>query len=666
MKYQRLYAEMHQTFGDTYSARAAKTYDEFAPMHITEPHRNCDEMGSLFNRCCLVASRGGAEPSLEFLDIHSGRPERRAQLESGHTPYSLDVSPGGSAFAYGTRRGRIGVEKFGNHVISGDATSLYVDISEPILSVCFLRDNELAVSTSEEKLYVFSVSDSGSLRQSYLIAGSTYCALKSAGNGVLVALSTGGDLHLFAAPFTSPKKVVAGPRPPRKSAMSTICYWDRADKLAYPVAGGSLALLELESGVLRIMPAHHGDFYATLQVGEHLITIGSQDRLCHVWCPDNLCITSSCRAPRGILTGTPLADSSNQLVGLDDCGNAAVYEIADEALHKRMDIKGENYRTVAGPQHRAYNELKSNWIKGQVESACEMLLTSLNIGDERETVAWHERLKACGAEPTSLRIQARHAATNGELSASLIHCKRLVDIIVDDLEHVDLLLYAAETFERAWCLGNAAATYARANAITSSHALSEIYQLVTQTIKIMTDSPWVIDDQHLSAQQISHAVNFLGEQISGRILLKKLEPIVCQGATLVPSRIRSKFQDLRQAEKWSDCVTSVDLDVWWLDYRSRVKTSTLVFGRTDSLGLAGVELVVKVLHQDQHTLLLPCITQSIQLQSACHYQLPTDGVAISRLDEISQNSHALNVWIRDIESLLGQAVWRLKNELEGQ
>lgn len=338
----------------------------------------------------VFAGGGSKNPSLMMWPKpgEETKPTVVSRFNHGYSVYALDVSPGASRIAAGTKAGLLQVYALSDFQASENSTPLFEVFHQPgIVSLAFCTDDILASGGLNGNIKIWSVTQKRQLAEFQAHTNGVF-ALRRLGS--LVLASIGGDniLRIWDLDTLETKYESSSFDLPKIRALACLDYNPASSQLMHPSASGALYAYDLfDNFGKHEIAAHDGNFSAFACGPRYVVTAGSDDAMIKLWkqSMDEPLIQTP--APSGVLTAAWTGTDSVITVYTD--GSGQIWKV-DSQLLPGPRIYDLDLRTVTGlPVELLYRQrLTANkqWRDEKLSQLKEIISDSTNLNQIAVTV----------------------------------------------------------------------------------------------------------------------------------------------------------------------------------------------------------------------------------------------------------------------------------------
>ena len=359
---------------------------------------------------------GGAKPGFVAVDLAAETwavmPHRH--FFPGDSVYCLAPNPSRSLCAFGTRNGRLSLLRLDAQWREGTPPEIEeLDRSSAILSLCWARENLLAVCEKSGACRLWDISEPEASPASLETDGARVCSLLPIADGELLGLSTKGRMIHWSLDDGHILNGADVPAPPGLAASVNMIAWS-PETVAYPAEGGGLALYKPQSGDCDLREAHDGDFLAITNWGDELLTAGFSDRrLCRWSLADGKPIEQYV-LPERVLSMAALDYEQRYALFADVTGIAWAGTVESNSVVRRYRFEDKDYRTAVGPSHAT---LRARQYAAQ-EDQVSRLISDARVMIERGNVMGFDiaicQLTGIGREIEAIELQVDKSINDGD------------------------------------------------------------------------------------------------------------------------------------------------------------------------------------------------------------------------------------------------------------
>jgi len=294
----------------------------------------------------IYLGRAGDRPGLTMLDLDRMQFEEVLSLPPAHSVYALDVNVDTGILAAGTRGGRLYCMACCGSRKVGDVET-YRHCRGQLLAVCVLDESLVCSTDSTGQCLIWLIHGNDS-PASLSTGGKTVCSLTMIGDDELMGLATDGCVLFWSVPDRTLTKCIKGPRPARKYALVNAIHWSEREILFYPTDNGSLAVWDMRTMESASLPAHKGDCYVVFRFGDHVVSVGANDRMCLTWDMESRTSLRSVSLPwpNSLIAGVPLDRGDQTMMLIDVEGTVLTYDIDSNSIDFIQGCQDGCYRSL--------------------------------------------------------------------------------------------------------------------------------------------------------------------------------------------------------------------------------------------------------------------------------------------------------------------------------
>jgi len=605
----------------------------------------------------VLLGKGGLSPGIQAVDLLSGKPGGSIILPYGHSVYTIAMEWETGSIAIGTKLGRV----FLISSLEGEGISHSRALAQgaPVLSLSWLHKSTLAVSDTAGRVLVWDTHP-GTLPKTLHVGAGVICSLINLPNDELAGLSTEGNLHFWDSFKGGLLRSIDCYTPSHISALVHLRYWRANHTLVYPAEDGYLSFCDLRTFEMSYVKGHEGTVYATWVSGEHLLSMGLEDKRLKIWQvrPDRH--LEDFMMPRGAIALFTPDDSLKKILVVEADGSAVSYEINEASPTLLRHFAGKDYRVMM----RCYPIQIPSLVHPQEE---EIRRISEDILDKSGQIPnddlenMHVRLTGLGYEHVSLALKADHAEKQGNLVESLQLRSLLVDLLDKDNPAVCLSMerYAA-TLVKLWHLPEANQVCMDILGIYPSYKFSIRPQDITEMAELMAGSQWLIAPDFPIELIIDSAI-VVGKRFSGSYIINKLSQEDCGEWELTSTVIATKYADVCREIGIRKLPTASAESRIYLSRDGARKIDIILFGDGQTNRIKGLQFALEVFNGNPGTRVVPLVL----------FDWPDSGKAGSIEEENSQalttltrirDGYKPNAYLSAVHKAVKQALRRLITE----
>lgn len=607
---------------------------------------------SSINRVLLGS--GGCAPRVDFFSPETESVTRLVRLAQGQSVYAIAQAPYDQDVAvFATKGGSVSQLRDEDGSSSeGDTRVADLRLRTPILAICYVDTSQVAISDATGRCCLWKV---GSEIPFVDLEGKdrVVCSLLKLDESRLMGLAVTGELLFWDLHNGRLVGTVLAAPPPTRAASVHLYHWRAHNAVAYPGAGGDFVLYLPESGEVRQITAHQGDFYALFVIEDDLLTVGAQDARLKRWEVESDTPVAEFTAPSRVISGAPLYRREPMLLLIRENGRAGIYSFAEEELQLRQLLPGDDYRTVVGP---SWDSMKSHATHHRAEEARQIAIhiqDGLQHAPTEDLERSHDRLVELGYEHVSLALRAECAHRQEDIVAELRAYQSLFRVLPQDhSEMARSLERYAGLLEHVWQMTEAQHVYRRLVAI--GHDCSVNIERLSPYVQGLTIGTTVIETA-VPVSTIMNAAQLFDSPVSARFLIKALDPVQCGGARLDPEQIVAKYEQVRCADKGASLPTATWSRVHWLTPSTAHEVDLVTFGDSECDESNGLQFGLKIVCAHVQSVVVPVVL----MDPACDATGPRESMSPRLFITDPGNRVRSNGWLSRIHHAACQALRRL-------
>jgi len=613
------------------------------------------EKGVSMERAILV-STGGDRPAVHAVDAVTREVTEILSFETGDSPYALARDPSTHQIACGTRRGRLALGQ------PGGAWDFHGH-DAPILTVCFAGLNTVAAGDEFGRVW-FVDWGSGRTHMHAPPDGTPapVSALSRGMNGQVVVLWADGRIEWLPPPYTAFAATVKGPEPAPMGGFVNLVSCSAEGMLAYPAAEGGLVLVEEESKIHHVLPAHEGEFYAVVAYTNGGFTVGYLDSRLLCWRDGWKLPSPAAVAPTGIVAAAPLVSDGAALLLINQAGVATAYAVTESALQHVEDLPLENCRTVLGLDSGALEAARQAWLLAESTYFAEELDQSLSVGDAEGAAECCRALAGLGQEHIALERQMAAALDAGDIVRTAEVLKAALDSDIRAPESTRVLQMGARVLHDVglWSAAKSLrktidAAGASGQEGTSEGSLGREYPGDMEPPGLVEPGPDIPLESILTVAEI------LACEIRGRYVMAELGELPCSGVAADSESFHAEYMALRH-EDARDAFSPAQIEeLSYLTQGTARNVRMVTLWASDAECLAGSALSLEIVCRLRITTV--CAREVFQVPVRLeaeatmeHLQRVREALAIFRSEKTLRS-----LWLRDMLAVTRSVLWRLRN-----
>ena len=563
---------------------------------------------------------GGERPRFEILKIATWQVFQPCHLMAGESVYAIALNPSKKILAAGTRNGTIHLLAWLENSKDGKSfSSQQIAHGAPVLSVHWVNEDLLAVSDSKHRCSVWNTLQPSLPPIEVQTGKGSICALNEINHGILVGLSTRGELFLWEMPKGTVLQTAQVPPPPRKGAGVSLTHWLAAGALVYPAAGGELVLYDPRTGRTRTRPAHRGEFYAVCNLAETLITAGLNDHRLVGWLSDDPSPFFEIAIDQEIISLAVLNDEQKWLLLIDTQGNATVRQLTGERLVSEAIIGGTDYRLAVGPSPEDLAAFRAQKRDAEIQGLLREANDRIENEEYQDLEAIYDRLETLGRTREVLEMKVREAERKHDPVGELRARTELTDHLADSPDALAHLRELAALLRRLWQFEEAELIDDRIASRKPDCLAPGMAGHAHQYRDPFNSRDCVLvpnDDTDL--ETLMKTGTFLRKRFVGRLQIRIVREMV-QDVGLSAGEIAKKFEEIAD-EEVNDLLPRPRIeDLSWLSADLAQSVPTVTFSSDASSEARGLQLALQVHSDRAQTVVIPVVL----LDSGLLDQVPT-------------------------------------------
>ena len=216
---------------------------------------------------------GGLNSRIELRSSLNPSVHNTLYLSRFNSVYALDLNIETGNLAVGTKGGLIIIiENMANHLDFSLKNIIKLHQGAPVLSICWVTANVLAVSDAAGRCYLWSYQTNSPTPYILPVLDTPICALLRLKEGSIVGLSTKGTLQIWQMNPCRLEQSVRVPEPGSKAALVLLKYWAENNTIVYPDKEGNIAQVIFPALEVNFHRLNNGEFYAFDCFDEYLGT----------------------------------------------------------------------------------------------------------------------------------------------------------------------------------------------------------------------------------------------------------------------------------------------------------------------------------------------------------------------------------------------------------
>jgi len=598
---------------------------------------------------------GGGQPGVWAISDSTTPARRLTAFPPGNSVYALGVDGQTGRIAAGTRAGRIEVlpPSPGESGLGGSCELSLVQ-GAPVLCVCFADESRLLAADTAGRCLVWDLLDAARPPR-VLDAGDGVCSLLGVGEEMLVGLSVTGKLIFWGLPDLKVSRIHDCPKPPRSHALVALVHWPAQEAIAFPAADGGLVLCGLDGGEPHACGAHRGEFYAVMEGGECLYTVGRQDRCLRVWGGPEGSPMEECAAPAGVIAGHALWDGSGRLVLVTEDGHAGIYAHEARGLSLERRLEGGDYRIASGsrPEDRlAFEAARRHARACELQAQIQAAMASRQAADIEPL---HRELVALGYQAASLGMRAQSAAQQDDLLAELRSRHQLAALLPPhDPRAAESLRRYVSVLERVWRPAEA-----RRAAAQGSFQESEEAQSARERMAALLGGQDCVTEPDVPVPVLIQAADLLQKPFLGLWLLEVADSIPLPGSDADAEAIALKYSQERETDGREGLPLAHARAMTWLSRSGAREVETILFDTPARGGHPVLRLALQVDRDGLQTVLVPAVL----FDAGAGLTEPHATIHNHRLLQALENRDCrerFDSWCRAVLAVLSRSLRRLR------
>lgn len=556
-------------------------------------------------RVSVLLGAGGNRPRVDLLDCHTGAVTTLLEAPPGESVYAMDIAPHHGSAVFGTKGGSIYIAD----ILAASAESLTPSFRHgaPIRSICFIDANAVAYcDTSDQCLLWGGANASSPFELSTGKHGEVSCLIRCPDG--LTGVTRDGKVLCWAIPPVSTPSVRQGLPPARPKALARCVYWKAANAVAYPGVGGRLVLCELAGNGISSIPAYGSDFYAMVELGDDLITIGTGDACLKRWSVGKSEPVDVVEAPANITAAALLPGLKDRLLLVDKEGNARTFALTEGSLIEDGRLSGSDYRVTLGPSSEAVDDYREAMRSAEAERIEDELREKLQNGALEGAGLLLERLDALAPIHVSLSFRAHFASANGDLVQELRYRQELARRLPDAPGAVEELQRFIEVLLHVWQVEEACSVLERVLSISYSDENERLLHDALRYADRLADNSCVIvlnDEAKISF--LIECASALGKAFRGTYMINEWEqhPVQCWGTKIRPEALVEKYEANRTTRRGDNLPSVYHQEIAWASHQELGSLEGGVCFSASAQGIDGLELVLRFRDTTPETVVVP-------------------------------------------------------------
>lgn len=545
----------------------------------------------------ILLGRGTPSPGVAIV-LPDGRTESLIDLHEGQSVYALDVSPGGTTLAAGTRNGLIAVVSASDEDQPFEEKPPFFTLLQgvPILSVCWIDEDHFAASDTAGRVLLWDLNNTRNPRRLKTNQGVVVSLLTVPGCP-LAGICADGRLLIWDRPDGDPTCDRRQPPPPSiYSLIKAFCDADR-QTIYYPGRGGALVEFTLGGGQ-QIRQAHQDDFYALIPGEEFFFTAGRSDGRLKVWRPGKRKCEMEFATPLGVIDASLVSLDPLEIVLITDDGKANLHRLGATELEEVGLVEGGGYRQVFNLQQPRDNEAIGRRLAGSLAARIELTHAS---ADDSSTTKLHRQLVDLGYEHVGLKLKIDQALSAEDYLEALRFSRLLVELLPnkdpriapDLVRHISLL-------NRFWMVKEAGNMLSRLAEIDPS-----AYVAALALAPADGNDRRLIIESDIDLVQIIQAYEIITQPFSGNFVFKKQRPLRCDGLKITATEIASYFNQIVDSNQMIELPRAASEETAWISVNGSGEAEIVLF--EDDQPDDGYQLCLFLSGSNDQTIITPII-----------------------------------------------------------
>jgi hypothetical protein len=606
--------------------------------------------------------RGGQTPALCVVDAFSAAHLGRYPLASGETPYGIAQQVERKAVAFGTKRGGFHV---GHWPESTEDIAAWewrkCDTKDPILSVVPEGSNSFLSSHISGCARRWNLDQDPLNPQTIIEHGAPVLALTVDRSGAVWGL-TPEDGVIVIGRSSDGVRVIPVPSPCGILSLNQCRQWGATEAFAYAGQGGYLVIVHPDTGKAESIPAHHGSFIVIGMVASHAVTIGSDDTQCLLWDPSNGQMpVQRLRAPKGVISGCPMAGTEPRLLLVKEDGTAGIYRFENQDLCQIEAVDGRDYRVAVAPDAVAVARALDQCRHEEASQIRNHIMQSNGRAREIELAQSYQRLEQLGRRDDVLRLRAYSAEEKEQWADSLAARHELARLLpVSEQTLHDMIRYL-EQLERTAQWSKAVAVAESMRTIRPDVIPVEQQNRLRSIETILKNDQPLLNTPAVPVEEVIVSADHLGQPCRGRYVFRELPAICGKTNFAAAEHLVSKCRQMTQEIRPDPGVRITAGPCWWLQDRDLSEMTTILFKPLDETEIRGLQIAGRfhatgTAMEIAMAAVFDTTAWPIENGEGTHNQMLQR--ALARLKQSPVNE----AWVNSVIRLLRTAVKRIEND----
>jgi len=245
-------------------------------------------------------------------------------------------------------------------------------------------------------------------------------------------------------------------------------------------------------------------------------------------------------APKGVISGAILCDLEPRFLLVLEDGAAGVYVLRERGLERECSLPGSDFRAVMGPPWNLLSAARGRRRADEARRLALRIQSAFDCDAGQSDEDGHTSLERLGYKHVSLALRGQQARFHDDLVGELKAYHELVRLLpADEPASLPSLKRYAALLELVWQLEEAQHVLQRADSLDAD--LTKHLNRLAPYMEAMSTGSVVIEPDTSIATVLACAAH-IGRAVSGRLRVRELEPLSCQGVTLSASQIVEKYE----------------------------------------------------------------------------------------------------------------------------